>query len=82
MKLIRHGQRGHERPGLVDADGVTLQEAAVTFGLDPDAIGEAAVFHGGGECEIADVTTYIRNSWGNAAPAVTPGQVRKARAAH
>ena len=29
--------------------------------------------------EIADVTTYIRNSWGNAAPAVTPGQVRKAR---
>jgi mono/diheme cytochrome c family protein len=29
--------------------------------------------------EIADVTTYIRNSWGNVAPAVTPGQVAKAR---
>ena len=29
--------------------------------------------------EIADVTTYIRNSWGNAAPAVTPAQVAKAR---
>jgi mono/diheme cytochrome c family protein len=29
--------------------------------------------------EIADVTTYIRNSWGNAAPAVTPAQVTKAR---
>ena len=29
--------------------------------------------------EIADVTTYIRNSWGNAAPAVTPAQVEKAR---
>jgi mono/diheme cytochrome c family protein len=29
--------------------------------------------------EIADVTNYIRNSWGNAAPLVTPGQVRKAR---
>jgi mono/diheme cytochrome c family protein len=29
--------------------------------------------------EIADVTTYIRNSWGNAAPAVTPDQVAKAR---
>jgi mono/diheme cytochrome c family protein len=29
--------------------------------------------------EIADVATYIRNSWGNAAPAVTPGQVKKAR---
>jgi mono/diheme cytochrome c family protein len=29
--------------------------------------------------EIADVVTYIRNSWGNAAPAVTPDQVAKAR---
>jgi mono/diheme cytochrome c family protein len=29
--------------------------------------------------EIADVTTYIRNSWGNSAPAVTPAQVAKAR---
>jgi mono/diheme cytochrome c family protein len=31
--------------------------------------------------EIADVTNYIRNSWGNAAPMVTPGQVAKARKA-
>jgi mono/diheme cytochrome c family protein len=30
--------------------------------------------------QIADVATYIRNSWGNAAPAVTPEQVAKARA--
>jgi mono/diheme cytochrome c family protein len=29
--------------------------------------------------EIADVATYIRNSWGNAAPAVTSDQVAKAR---
>jgi mono/diheme cytochrome c family protein len=29
--------------------------------------------------EIADVATYIRNAWGNAAPAVTPEQVAKAR---
>jgi mono/diheme cytochrome c family protein len=29
--------------------------------------------------EIADVATYIRNSWNNAAPAVTPEQVAKAR---
>jgi len=29
--------------------------------------------------EIADVTNYIRNSWGNAAPVVTAGQVAKAR---
>jgi mono/diheme cytochrome c family protein len=29
--------------------------------------------------QIADVANYIRNSWGNAAPPVTPAQVRKAR---
>lgn len=29
--------------------------------------------------QIADVTTFIRNSWGNAAPAVTATQVAKAR---
>jgi mono/diheme cytochrome c family protein len=29
--------------------------------------------------QIADVTTYIRNAWGNAAPAVTAEQVAKAR---
>lgn len=29
--------------------------------------------------QVADVTNYIRNSWGNAAPLVTPAQVRKAR---
>jgi mono/diheme cytochrome c family protein len=29
--------------------------------------------------QIADVTNYIRNSWGNAAPLVTPTQVKKAR---
>ena len=29
--------------------------------------------------EIADVATYIRNAWGNAAPIVTPEQVAKAR---
>jgi mono/diheme cytochrome c family protein len=29
--------------------------------------------------QVADVTNYIRNSWGNEAPLVTPDQVRKAR---
>ena len=28
---------------------------------------------------VADVTNYIRNAWGNAAPLVTPAQVAKAR---
>ena len=31
------------------------------------------------DSEIADVANYIRNSWGNAAPLVTPDQVAKAR---
>jgi mono/diheme cytochrome c family protein len=31
------------------------------------------------DAEIAAVTNYIRNSWGNAAPLVTPAQVAKAR---
>ncbi len=31
--------------------------------------------------QIADVTNYIRNSWGNAAPAVTASEVAKARKA-
>jgi mono/diheme cytochrome c family protein len=29
--------------------------------------------------QIADVTNYIRNSWGNAAPVVKADQVAKAR---
>jgi mono/diheme cytochrome c family protein len=29
--------------------------------------------------QVADVTNYIRNSWGNSAPLVTPAQVAKAR---
>jgi mono/diheme cytochrome c family protein len=29
--------------------------------------------------QIADVTSYIRNAWGNTAPAVTPAQVAKVR---
>jgi mono/diheme cytochrome c family protein len=29
--------------------------------------------------QVADVTNYIRNSWGNAAPLVTPGEVAIAR---
>ena len=33
------------------------------------------------DSEIADVATYIRNSWGNAAPAVSPAEVAKARQA-
>jgi mono/diheme cytochrome c family protein len=29
--------------------------------------------------QIADVANYIRNAWGNAAPLVTPAQVKRKR---
>ena len=32
-----------------------------------------------GDTEVANVLTYVRNSWGNAAPPVTPGQVQDLR---
>jgi mono/diheme cytochrome c family protein len=32
-----------------------------------------------GDQQVADVANYIRNSWGNAAPLVTPDEVAKAR---
>jgi mono/diheme cytochrome c family protein len=31
------------------------------------------------DAQIASVATYVRNSWGNAAPPVSPGQVAKLR---
>jgi mono/diheme cytochrome c family protein len=31
------------------------------------------------DAQVANVLTYIRNSWGNAAPAVSAGDVGKAR---
>jgi mono/diheme cytochrome c family protein len=31
--------------------------------------------------ELADVATYVRNSWGNRAQPVSPGQVRQMRKA-
>jgi len=34
-----------------------------------------------GDADVANVLTYVRNSWGNAAPPVTAGQVKDLRAA-
>uniref|UniRef100_A0A9E8CR62 Cytochrome c n=1 Tax=Bosea sp. NBC_00436 TaxID=2969620 RepID=A0A9E8CR62_9HYPH len=34
-----------------------------------------------GDADVANVLTYVRNSWGNAAPPVTEGQVKDLRAA-
>jgi mono/diheme cytochrome c family protein len=33
------------------------------------------------DAQVAAVVSYIRNAWGNAAPAVSPGDVKRARAA-
>ena len=32
------------------------------------------------DTQVAAVATYVRNAWGNAAPAVTPGRVAAGRA--
>jgi mono/diheme cytochrome c family protein len=34
-----------------------------------------------GDADVANVLTYVRNSWGNAAPPVTAGQVKDLRTA-
>ena len=34
-----------------------------------------------GDADVANVLTYVRNSWGNAAPPVTEGQVKDLRSA-
>jgi mono/diheme cytochrome c family protein len=57
---------------LDGAQTVTTPRAPNT-GSMPDYAGQLS------DQQIADVTNYIRNSWGNAAPPVTPGQVKKAR---
>jgi mono/diheme cytochrome c family protein len=31
------------------------------------------------DAQVADVLTYIRNSWGNASPAVSPDEVGRLR---
>jgi mono/diheme cytochrome c family protein len=51
----------------------------VTTARAPNAGSMPAYYRKLTDQEIADVATYIRNSWGNAAPAVTQEQVAKAR---
>ena len=50
----------------------------VTTPRAPNA-GSMPVYPKWSDQEIADVASYIRNAWGNAAPAVTAAQVAKAR---
>ncbi len=43
MKLLRHGPMGHEKPGLLDADGHIRDLSGVIADLDGDALAPAAL---------------------------------------
>ena len=43
MKLLRHGPAGHEKPGLLDADGVVRDLSGVVADLDGDALAPEAL---------------------------------------
>jgi mono/diheme cytochrome c family protein len=73
----------------VQSDDATTLIRTVLFGSQaaatPDApTGPAMPSFGWrlGDAQVAAVITYIRNAWGNAAAAVSPGQSRMVRRAH
>jgi mono/diheme cytochrome c family protein len=73
----------------VQSDDTTTLIRTVLFGshavATPDApTGPAMPSFGWrlGDAQVAAVITYIRNAWGNAAAAVSPGQSRMVRRAH
>jgi len=41
MKLVRFGQRGQEKPGIVDAAGRVRDVSSVVAGWSPETIGPA-----------------------------------------
>jgi len=50
-------------------------------GLDPTPIGMPPFAQTLSDNEVAAVVSYIRNAWGNAAPAVSARDVRRVRTA-
>ena len=40
MKLLRHGQRGHERPGILDPSGALRDLSGVIADIDPGSLGD------------------------------------------
>jgi hypothetical protein len=42
MKLVRYGNPGKEKPGLIDADGKLRDLSAVVPDIGPDQLGDAA----------------------------------------
>jgi mono/diheme cytochrome c family protein len=57
--------------GEIEVNGVKYNGAMPPPGIPPGALTDN---------QIADVLTYIRNSWGNSASAVTPEEVASVRA--
>jgi 2,4-diketo-3-deoxy-L-fuconate hydrolase len=43
MKLVRYGNPGKEKPGLIDADGKLRDLSAVVKDIGPDQLGDAAL---------------------------------------
>ena len=43
MKLVRYGNPGKEKPGMIDADGKLRDLSAVVKDIGPDQLGDAAL---------------------------------------
>jgi 2,4-diketo-3-deoxy-L-fuconate hydrolase len=43
MKLIRHGKKGQERPGLIDVTGVARDLSGVVMDIDPDTLSKSGL---------------------------------------
>jgi mono/diheme cytochrome c family protein len=74
------GQPSVQQPNPASLIGVVLRGAqAVATHQAPTGPAMPSFAWKLNDDEIADVLTYIRNSWGNAAPAVAAGDVKSAR---
>ena len=58
--------------GEIEVNGVKFNGVMPPPGIPPGALNDQ---------QVADVLTYVRNSWGNSASAVTPSEVTAVRAA-
>ena len=43
MKLVRYGNPGKEKPGLIDADGKLRDLSAIVKDIGPEQLGDAAI---------------------------------------
>ena len=71
-------------PGIVAANPTTLLHITLTGWKTPQTATHPRVytmpgFARLGDDEIAEILSFVRSSWGNAAPAIKPGQVAKMR---